>query len=130
MTEIEREVTMRTSHFVGIIVGALLAAALAANRADAGQSLTRSCLQSLCPEGYRHSYDIHNWSLLCGQYVNNTFASQNHYWRCDEETGSVTSDQGYGVSPNYVCWKGCMKGRSGAMADKAICTAKCKNVPH
>lgn len=51
-------------------------------------------------------------------------------WNCYEEQGSVTSDQSYGVSPNYTCWKSCMKGRSMAMADKAICTAKCKGVPH
>lgn len=47
-----------------------------------------------------------------------------------EQQGSITSDKGYGVSPNYLCWKDCMKGRDQTMASKAICTAKCKSVPN
>jgi hypothetical protein len=121
--------------FVGALTGAILfigafilggVATVTIGVAGEPGTVYRACNEYFCPEGYRHP----DWDANRREYACRPHPGRNGWWECYEEQGSVTSDQGYGVSPNYKCWKSCMKGRSMAMADKAICTAKCKSVPH
>ena len=100
--------------FIGpFLLGVVAIATLAVEHADAVESFPQSCRIRHCPDGWQHpETDFENWMLIC---QNNPDAS----YLCFEEQGSVTSDQGYGVSPRYTCWKSCMKGHDASKASDA-----------